>query len=252
MTIPKKTVRAIVNKLGFDIVRINDLPKTFHGRRYIRHNARRLEHLASLRIPTAGMSVLEVGAGIGDHSHYYIDRGCAITITEARSENLQYLRMRYPNNNVLFLDMERPSPPEASPFDIVHCYGLLYHLKHPEQALEFLSQSTRKILFLETCVSFGEGDELNPIKENKSDPSQSYSGTGCRPTRTWLFKRLQGLFENVYLPKTQPNHEEFPLDWAAPEKHKAGLQRAIFIASRKVLENEMLTRSLINEQGRHE
>lgn len=196
--------------------------------------------------------MLEVGAGIGDHSHYYIDRGCSLTITEARPENLQYLRARYPHNNVQFLDMEHPSAIEDSPFDIVHCYGLLYHLKHPEQALKFLSQNTRKILFLETCVSFGEGDELNPIVEDQSNPSQSWSGTGCRPTRLWVFKRLQELFETVYLPKTQPNHEEFPIDWTSSEKHQASLQRAIFIASRESLENNLLTSSLLNQQSRHE
>ncbi|NER22230.1 MAG: class I SAM-dependent methyltransferase [Symploca sp. SIO1C2] len=233
------------------MVRPNNLAKTFHSPNYLRHNARRLEHLASLRIPVAGMSVLEVGAGIGDHSHYYIDRGCSITITEARTENLQYLKKRYPKNNVQFLDMDNPSAVEGSPFDIVHCYGLLYHLKDPEQALEFLCRSTRKNLFLETCVSFGQEDKLNPVAESRSEPSQSYSGIGCRPTRLWLFQRLQRFVENVYLPKTQPNHEEFPLDWTEPEKHKARFQRAIFIASREVLKNDMLTRSLLNKQRRH-
>jgi len=252
MTKPKKIVRTIVNKLGFGIVRGNSSAETFYSHSYLRHNARRLEHLASLRIPVAGMSVLEVGSGIGDHSHYYMDRGCSITITEARSENLQYLRMRYPHNHVQFLDMDRPSLIDGSPFDIVHCYGLLYHLKNPERALEFLSRSTRRMLFLETCVSFGETEELNPLEENQSDFSQAYSGTGCRPTRPWLFKRLQGLFENVYIPKTQPNHEEFCLDWTPPEKHRTGLMRAIFIASRERLENDMLVPSLINEQIRHE
>jgi hypothetical protein len=73
----------------------NDPAASFHTLHYLRHNARRLEHLASLQVPVAGKSVLEVGAGIADHSHYYMDRDCTITITEARKENLQYLKMRY-------------------------------------------------------------------------------------------------------------------------------------------------------------
>ena len=88
------------------------------------------------------MKVLEIGAGIGDHSHYYIDRGCRITITEARSENLQYLRNRYPDCNVQFLDMEHPTHVDGSPFDIVHCYGTLHHLGNPKQALEFINRIT--------------------------------------------------------------------------------------------------------------
>lgn len=243
--------RNIFRKLGFEIVSAKDPVLHFHSDHYLRHNARRLEHLASLGIPVAGMSVLEVGAGIGDHSHYYIDRGCTITITEVRSENLKYLRKRYPHCDVQFLDMENPSPVNGSPFDIVHCYGLLHHLKNPKQALKFLALSTKRILFLETCVSFGDSEEINLTTETQTDPTQAYSGTGCRPTRPWLFKQLQGLFENVYIPRTQPNHEEFPLDWTDPEKHKPPVQRAIFVASRERLENETLSPFLIDKQTRH-
>jgi len=252
----KKIVRALANKLGYDIVRAyrpNEIKPSeiFHSLKYLRFTALKLEHLASLRIPVAGMSVLEVGAGIGDHSRYYIDRGCSITITEARSENLKYLKMRYPHINVQFMDMERPSLLDSSPFDITHCYGLLYHLKNPEQALEFISNNTNNILFLETCVSFGETEELNPVAENQNHVIEAYSGGGCRPTRSWVFNRLQALFKYVYIPKTQPNYDEFPIDWIHTEKHKSQ-KRAVFIASREKLENEMLIPFLINKQERHE
>jgi SAM-dependent methyltransferase len=249
----KTITRRLIRKTGFDIVRTSNNPLlNFHSNHYLRHNARRLEHLASLRISVAGMSVLEVGAGIGDHSHYYIDRGCVITITEVRPENLEVLRMRYPACNVQFLDMEHPSGIEGSPFDVVHCYGLLYHLGNPDRAVEFLARNAIKMLFLETCVSFGAGDHVNLTKEAQPNPTQAHSGTGCRPTRTWLVNKLQEVFKYVYLPKTQPCHEEFPLDWDAPEKHTVGLQRAIFIASHEQLENDALTRSLIMKQTRHE
>ncbi len=243
----------IIRKMGSGIVHSIDPAHTFHSNHYLRHTARRLEHLASLRIPVEGMSVLEVGAGIGDHSNYYIDRGCRITITEARTKNLDYLRRRYPNCHVQFLDLDSPSHIEGSPFDVVHCYGLLYHLSKPQKALSFLSQNTNKVLFLETCVSYGENEEINLTEEHQSNPTQAYSGTGCRPTRAWLYRELQNLFEYVYLPATQPWHEEFPLDWSTiPERHEANLQRAIFIASRERLENDKLTPSLVLQQTRHE
>ena len=246
----KENAKGIIREMWF---RIGYPPaRAFHTDLYLRHNARRLEHLASLRIPVAGMSILEVGAGIGDHSHYYIDRGCRVTITEARAGNLAYIRRRYPNCSVQFLDMESPSRVDAAPFDVVHCYGLLYHLSNPQKALRFLSENTSRMLFLETCVSFGENEEINLTEEPKSNPTQACSGTGCRPTRAWLFRELQRLFEYVYVPTTQPCHEEFPLDWAVPEKHKAGFQRAIFIASRERLENDVLTPSLVLKQTRQE
>lgn len=244
--------KGIVRKMGLHIAGTNDPVLNFHSDHYLRHNARRLEHLASLKISVAGKSVLEVGAGIGDHSHYFIDRGCCVTITEARTENLSYLKERYPGYNAFQLDMESPSKVGGSPFDVVHCYGLLYHLSNPKNALLFLSQNTKGILLLETCVSFGESAEINLIEEASSNPTQAYSGTGCRPTRAWLFRELKDLFEYVYVPTTQPWHEQFPLDWSAPEKHQADLQRAIFIASRERLDNPLLKPSLVLQQTRHE
>lgn len=234
----------------------------FRSNRFLRHSARRLEHLASLRIPVAGMSILEVGAGIGDHSQYYIDRGCRITITEARPENLKHLRTRYPACAVRFLDLENPSNVEGAPFDLVHCYGVLYHVSNPDRTLEFLARNARKMLFLETCVTFGEGAEVNVTEETPLHPASAFSGTGCRPTRTWVYNKLREVFRYVYLPKTQPCHEEFPLDWTDPDKHAAALglhkfdtstkTRAIFIGSHEQLDNDLLTPTLIMKQTRHE
>ena len=244
-------LQKIAGKLGFMLFRKDNPAVKFQSNHYMRHNARRLEHLASLGIPVSGMSVLDVGAGIGDHSHYYMDRGCRITITEVRSENLQFLRTRFPNHDIQPLDMDSPTPLDNAPFDLVHCYGLLYHLNHPLAALEFMDMNCSRMLFLETCVSFGDEEGINTVKENKKNPTQAYSGTGCRPTRFWVMEQLKRLFEYVYIPQTQPNHEEFPLDWLHPEKHGAPHSRAIFIASREKIDNDLLSPSLMDYQARH-
>ncbi len=247
----KRATKRILERLSLDHLRVQDALAVFHSNEYLRHNARRLEHLASLGIPVSDGSVMEVGAGIGDHSHYYIDRGCTVTITEARATNLSYLRSRYPHHDVRYLDLESPGADCANgPFDVVHCYGVLYHLSKPREALEYLGRNTRRILLLETCVSFGDEEAIHLTREPQSDPSQACSGTGCRPTRAWLYKELERLFEHVYLPTTQPWHEEFPLDWTAPQAHRARLQRAIFVASRERLDSERLTRALIARQTR--
>ncbi len=248
----QKTTRSITRRLGFEIVRGGNPVRTFHSDNYLRHNARRLEHLASLGIPVSNTSVLEVGAGIGDHSHYYLDRGCHVTITEAREENLTHLRSRYPECTVLQLDMDAPVAVAGAPFDVVHCYGLLYHLGKPAEALAFLAQQTSGLLFLETCVSFGDELAVHLTGEPKANPTQAYSGMGCRPTRSWVHKELSSHFEHVYLPLTQQCHSEFPIDWSAPKQHQALLQRAIFIASRQPIDNPLLTTELVTQQKRHQ
>jgi hypothetical protein len=247
--------RNAFRRIGLDVHRYipSERPVAyFHSNNYLHHSARKLEHLASLRIPVSGMTVLDVGAGIGLHSQYYIDRGCKTTITEARPEIIEYLKIRYPRDDVQFLDLEHPILLPSNPFAIVHCYGVLYHVGSPEETLTYLSQVCTRMLFLETCVSFGDQQEINITKEDKDNLTQSYSGKGCRPTRVWLFEKLRELFEYVYVPKTQPNHEEFPLDWTNPAKHGNRLSRAVFIASRESIDNPILSPTLLDRQIRHE
>lgn len=125
-----------------------------------------------------------------------------MTITDARASHLDYLAKRYPNCDNRQLDMEDPTLPLSVRFDIIHCYGLLYHLKNPGKAIHFLAQYCHEMLFLETCVSFGEEEAINPVDEEKDNPVLSVSGTGCRPTRPWLYNRLREHFEYVYIPNS--------------------------------------------------
>jgi hypothetical protein len=104
------------------------------------------------------------------------------------------------------------------------------------------------MLLLETCVSFGAEEALNPCREDGNNPTQSISGGGCRPTRIWVYNQLQRHFEFVYLPITQPDHEEFPLDWTSPSSHP--FNRSIFIASRQKILNPLLTENIPWQQNR--
>jgi SAM-dependent methyltransferase len=224
---------------------------TFHSSEYLRMNSRRLEHLASLRLALSGKSVLELGAGIGDHSHYYLDRGCQLTITEVRKRNLSYLRKRFPNVEVHHLDLEEPIMLDGAPFDVVHCYGILYHLTNPGKALDFIGRLCKELLLLETVISFSEEGDVLQVKEIRINPTQSYVGSGSRPTRTWVFRELKKHFAHVYIPRTQPNHEQFPIDWSSSQSH-GRLSRAIFIGSREPIENDLLSDQLLMLQRRQD
>lgn len=222
----------------------------FNSWHYIRHNARRLEHLATLGLPLSGKQVLEVGAGIGDHTHFYLDRGCQVIATEGRDENFAVLQKRYPAIQTRQVDMEDPQLEIASAVDVVHCYGLLYHLKDPASAIAFLARCCRELLLVESCVSFGAGDFLNSCPENAGDSTQALSGGGCRPTRQWFYNRLKQHFPFVYLPLTQPWHEEFPIDWTQEKVNGAAFARAVFVAARVKLENPLLTEEIPVRQSR--
>ncbi|PCJ18738.1 MAG: hypothetical protein COB02_09910 [Candidatus Cloacimonadota bacterium] len=225
--------------------RIQEAVNLFHSGGYLRHNARRLEHLQSLRIPIVGKTVLEVGAGIGDHSTFYIDRACDITITEVREENLAILKQRFPDLKVEGLDMENPTF-SGNQFDIIHCYGLLYHIENLEKALDFLEKSCKDVLLLETCVSTSLSKE-NLLLEELDDQTQAFSRIGSRPSRSYLWAELKKRFPYVYLTKTQPSHEEFPLDWNRADL--SHLTRAVFVASKKEIKNDLLSEELLMVQS---
>jgi hypothetical protein len=218
---------------------------------YQRHNQRRQEHLASLGLPISCKTVLEVGSGIGDHTSYFIDRNCKVTSTDGRQELLDILLERHPQATTFLWDLELPPPDYIPKSQIVYAYGILYHTSNPLFVLENLSLLCTEMLLLETCVSFGDEELINLTSETIDDSTQALQGKGCRPTRQWIFKALKNLFPYVYLTKTQPWHEEFPVEWANLAKSdREGLTRSVFVASKMPLYNPNLSSELLNHQER--
>lgn len=222
----------------------------FHSFYYLRINQRRQEHLATLGLDLRNKCIWEVSAGIGDHTSFFLDRGCDVTCSEVRPELIEILRHRYPKVQVFDLDLDNPSNDFPTGFDIVYCYGVLYHLKAPERALQYIASRSRGLLLLETCVSLGSELSVNPVPELPDQVSQAFSGIGCRPPRRWVLHELQNLFPFVYLPRTQPNHEQFPIDWETA-KTSDNLTRSIFVASRYELQSPALTNELVQRQSYH-
>jgi hypothetical protein len=222
----------------------------FRTDEYQRHNLRRQEHLATLGLKIAGRSVLEVGAGIGDHTSFFIDRGCTVTATDARPDNLAVLSRRFPGVRTLLFDADRSVPRELSAHEIVYAYGVLYHLRRPAQGLASLASLCSAMLLLETCVSYGDESAINLVVEDPANPTQSVCGHGCRPTRPWVFAALRENFPFAYLTRTQPWHPEFPIDWSRPTANSTGLYRSVFVGSREPIASPLLLDRITNQQER--
>lgn len=222
----------------------------FHGWHYLRHNQRRQEHLASLGLQLANRTVLKVGAGIGDHTSFFLDRGCTVATTEGREENLVLLRQRYPELAPRLLDLDNPDPNFTGTAEIVYCYGTIYHLSRPAEAIAYLAERATDMMLVETCVSPGTDESLNLVDEDMQNPSQALRGSGCRPTRPWVRSRLAEQFPHVYMTTTQPWHEEFPMDWSfIPTPSR--LTRSVFVASQRPIDSPVLTTEIPSRQTRH-
>jgi SAM-dependent methyltransferase len=212
-------------------------------------------------LPLSGKTVLELGAGIGDLSTFFLDRENEVTSVEARAENIECMRTniaayynayssRAPQRHrAVRLDLDQDDGTFLGQFDIVHCYGILYRLRDPSRLIRLMDSACRRLCHVETCVSFGAHTAINPTPEETALASQAFDGVGCRPSRTWIFDALKSAFRHVYIPTTQPNHEKFPVDW--PQPGPSGLlERAVFVALREPLATLLLTGSLPDHQTR--
>lgn len=220
---------------------------TFRSDSYMRINARRLEHLASLALPLRNARVLELGAGVGDLTSFFLDRDCSVLSLEGREENATCYRQQFasdPRASITVADLNDP-PALSERFDIVFCYGLLYHLAEPHRCLRWMTEHCDGMIALSSCVTAGDSSEINPTQENAEFASQALDGRACRPSRRWIYDTLGAHMEYVYTTHTQPAHDEFPLDWSSPTPSHTGLHRAIFIASRTPIENEALHDGLL-------
>jgi len=222
----------LLQRLGFGRRAAEDPFSVFlaPGARAINHA--RQAHLGSLGLDLANERVLEVGAGIGLHTPFFLARGCEVTVTDGRPENVAEISRRLPGVKSALVDLELDRPIELGRFDVIYCYGLLYHLSNPERALARLADVCDGQLLLETAVSPGTHDELLLVRDPDAF-NQAVSGIGCRPTRLWVLNRLKSLFGYGYIPRSQPDHADFPSDWIHMPIQT--MHRSIFVGSRKPL-----------------
>lgn len=210
-------------------------------------NEARLAHLDGLGLPLEKRRVLEVGAGIGLLTGFFLAKGCNVVSTEGRADNVDEMRRRFPTRETKQLDLDDARElASLGRFDVAFCYGLLYHLARPAEALAALA-AVSDLLLLETCVSPGHHVDVHRVRESDA-ANQALVGVGCRPTRPWVMAELTRGWGHAYTTVEQPNHPDFETDWTTP---LAGAnRRAVFVASRTPIASAQLTTTLPDRQAR--
>ena len=208
-------------------------------------NKERQDHLASLNLPIDYKTVLEVGAGIGLHTPFFLERGCTVTVTDGHPGNVEEIKRRLPEVESMVVDIEKPDAvANLGPFNIVYCYGLLYHVGDPEAVIAQLAEVCNGQILLELIVN---RDKKSTV-EYLSDPvgyNQSLNGPACRPSRAWIVEQLKKYFGYRYITATQPRHGEFPTNWDEPHGNNS---RAVFVGSKKRLSNDLLLAAVPQQQ----
>jgi SAM-dependent methyltransferase len=211
-------------------------------------NLARQQHLAGLGLDLQNKRVLEIGAGIGLHTPFFLSRGCTVVVTDARLDNVEEARRRLPGVEVLQLDISNTSDISyLGRFDLVYCYGLLYHVGNPDQVLTRMASVCDDKILLETCVNTDVEKTLLTVNDSGGNNS-SATGSGCRPSRAWVLDQLNQLWGHGYISRTQPSFHDFVLDW----RNDTGMTRSIFVGSRQPLALSTLSTVPLQQQQRYE
>jgi len=132
--------------------------------RLSRYNAWLWEQVA----PYAGRRILEVGAGVGNMTRYFLGRE-HVLVTELNPKYLERLRTTFadrPNVAVRSWDLNEGVPEDLTEhgLDTVLCLNVLEHIEHDEEALsrffQMLSSGGRVVLIVPALKSlYGETDK---------------------------------------------------------------------------------------------
>lgn len=212
-------------------------------------NEARMMHLDSINLSLQGKKILEVGGGIGLLTPYFLSMNCKVIFTDSRNENLAIAKQRLKDRaNIQLFNLDKDTNVDQfeNP-DIVYCYGALYHLEKPAQAINTLASTKANIILLETCVNLNNNkDSLDFEKEEQANPNQASSGIGARPSRNWVRKELKKHWKYVYFTTTQPAYPDFLENWNI---RSASNTRAILIGSNSELTNPFLTQQMPDHQN---
>lgn len=215
----------------------------FDRQEYLDINNDRMTHLQSLGLPIEEKTVLDVGCGVGHLAQFFVNKGCEVVCVDGRSENIDKLRSRYPRLHAYVADVETTSLYQFGTFDVVFCYGLLYHLENPIAVLRNISSATKNLLLLETMIC-DSSLPLVRVVDEKLTPTQALHGIGCRPSPSYIAMALNRVgFRFVYTPKVPPKHPQFQFKWKnnLDWRRDGHPLRCIFVASRAELQNPNLT-----------
>jgi SAM-dependent methyltransferase len=154
-------------------------------------------------------TALDAGCGIGFFSKLLDESGLQVRAFDGREINVVEAQKRYPHINFFRGDIEDKTILDMGSFDLVLCFGLLYHLENPLRAIRNLRALTRKVLFLETmCLPISEPRALLLVERDLDD--QSLTDLAFYPSEGCVVKMLYHAgFTNVYRVGALPEHDDF-------------------------------------------
>jgi len=152
---------------------------------------------------------LDAGCGVGFFSQTLAECGLSVCGIDGRTENVREARHRFPDIPFEQGNIEERTILELGRFDLVLCFGLIYHLENPMVAIRNLRALTEKCLLLESMCLPEEGPAMLLRAEPRQE-DQSMSEVACYPSEGSLVKMLyRAGFGKVYRVIPLPDHDDF-------------------------------------------
>lgn len=167
-----------------------------------------------------GKKILELGCfkgGISKIIHNLIkDTGGELTSVEGYLDNFNYCKKKYPEINFIHYDLDSSNDEWIfnSQYDIIIHWGLLYHLRYPENSINKCLQHCDKLL-LETLIVDSNTSCIYIPEKNIWGTDQSIHEIGTRFNTTFvenMFNNLKFIrYDNSELnSKSQPIYDWLP------------------------------------------
>jgi SAM-dependent methyltransferase len=188
-------------------------PWVFDQEHYDALNAAReetvLQLLPELKKQLNLRTALDLGCGLGHYSEVLHKQGLHVLGVDGRLENVQEARRRYPHLEFRVADAQDPALVELGSFDLVFCFGLLYHLENPFRVIRSIAALTSGLALLEGMV-YPTPEPAMVLLDERPIEDQGLEHLAFYPSETCLVKMLRrsGL-GNCYMPKHMPPHTDF-------------------------------------------
>lgn len=151
----------------------------------------RINHLFKFIDKTSlkNKKVLELGCGWGYIGELLEKEGAIVTSVDARSEYINVIKNKYPHRRryVVNVDYIIDDPLYSlleNRFDIVVCFGLLYHVENPINLLRLCTRLA-PMTYLETATSDNTSEVL-ALNNKDAALNQSMTGLGFYPSESFI------------------------------------------------------------------
>src|SRR5262249_7759633 len=152
---------------------------------------------------------IDVGCGLGYFSALLKSLGFDVTAIDGRQQNVEEAARRHPGIVFKRCDAQSPELVQFGKFDLVFCFGLLYHLENPFLTIPYLLEMTKKLLLVEGVIYPGRDPVMGLVDEGATE-DQGLNHVAFYPTESCLVKMLyRSGFARVYRFAPLADHIEY-------------------------------------------